>query len=265
ETFAPDTAGRKLRSRVRDYPGAEAGDPRARPTIRRGIPLWSGVALATLALLETAAIAVLLLRPAGSAPVTREPARASAPVTSPTHAVKADPTPVALIAPAPVVLAAPEAPSHTNASAAAAIERAAKNQRSGGVRLSSPIELKVVQGDHVLGSTADGPVVMPEGTYQLDLINAALGFRTRQTVTFRTGQISTVNVPIPHGRMSVNAQPWAEVSIDDKPVGETPLAHLDVAVGEHEVVFRHPQFGERRQNVIVRADGPTRVSVAFDR
>ena len=69
------------------------------------------------------------------------------------------------------------------------IAAAASNQRSGGVKLVTPIELKVLQGDKVLGSTADGPIVAPAGTYQLDLSNAALGFRTRMSVTFRAGQI----------------------------------------------------------------------------
>ena len=148
---------------------------------------------------------------------------------------------------------------------AALIERAATNQRSGGVRLSSPIELKVLQGNRVLGSSADGPVIMTEGTHQLELINPALGFRVYHSVTFRAGQIATVTIPVPKGRISINAQPWAEVWIDDRAVGDTPLANLDVPIGEHQVVFRHPQLGERRQTVVVRADVPSRVSATLDR
>jgi hypothetical protein len=147
---------------------------------------------------------------------------------------------------------------------ALAIERAASNQRSGGVRLSAPIELKVLQGDRVLGSSADGPIVMTAGTHQLELINPTLGFHTFQAVTFRAGQIATLAIQVPRGRISVNAEPWAQVWIDNRPVGDTPLANLDIAIGEHQIVFRHPQLGERRQNVIVRADAPARVSAAFE-
>jgi serine/threonine protein kinase len=148
---------------------------------------------------------------------------------------------------------------------ASAIERAGNNQRSGGVRLSAPIELKVLQGERVIGSSADGPVVMTAGTHVLDLINPALGFRARQAVTFRAGQIITLPIPIPTGRISINAQPWAEVWIDDRPMGDTPLANVDVPLGERQIVYRHPQLGERRQSVIVRADTPARVSVDLDR
>jgi len=39
------------------------------------------------------------------------------------------------------------------------------------------------------------------------------------------------------------------------------LANLRLPIGEHEVVFRNPQFGERRQTFLVTASEPTRVSV----
>lgn len=84
-------------------------------------------------------------------------------------------------------------------------------------------------------------------------------------MTFRAGQITNVDVTIPPGRVSINAQPWAEVFIDSRLVGETPLANLSVPVGEHEVLFRHPELGERRQRVTVRADAPARVSASFER
>ena len=148
---------------------------------------------------------------------------------------------------------------------ASVIAQAARNQRSGGVRLSAPIELKVLQGDRVLGSSADGPIVTTAGTHQLDFINPSLGFRASRPVTFRAGEITTLAVAVPPGRLSVNAEPWAEIWIDNRPMGETPLANLEIPIGEHEVIFRHPDLGERRQNVIVRADTVARVSTIFPR
>jgi hypothetical protein len=148
---------------------------------------------------------------------------------------------------------------------AASIAQVARNHRYGGVRLSAPIELKVVRGDHVLGSSAEGPIVTTAGTHDLELINSTLGFRTRRAVTFRAGEITTVAIPVPSGRISVNAAPWAEVWIDGRKAGETPLANLEIPIGEHELVFRHPDLGERRQRVVVRADTVARVSTRFDR
>jgi hypothetical protein len=37
-----------------------------------------------------------------------------------------------------------------------------------------------------------------------------------------------------------------------------------VAAGGHEIVFRHPQLGERREKAIVRADSATRVTVNLE-
>jgi hypothetical protein len=77
------------------------------------------------------------------------------------------------------------------------------------------------------------------------------------------GKTSSASIPVPNGSLSVNALPWADVAIDGSPAGTTPLGNLAIPVGTHEVVFRHPQFGERRQTVIVKAQVPTRVSVDF--
>jgi len=160
--------------------------------------------------------------------------------------------------------AAPPLPAE-DARALAALEDAGARQRSGGVRVSSPIELKVLEGDRVLGSTADGPIVTSAGTHQLDLMNTALGYRVHQSVTIRAGVLTPLTITPPMGRLSINADPWAQVLIDDKPIGDTPVANVSVSLGEHQVTFRHPQLGERRETVVVRADVPTRVSTSFQR
>lgn len=211
---------------------------------------WIAAALAAIALLEGGVITALLMRQPAPAVTAAAPAL-SAPAAEP-----AAPPVILAAAAAPVV---PAAAPQQNA-APDPIKAAASNQRSGGVRIAAPVELKVLQGDRVLGSSADGPIVATAGTYQLELINTALGINMRRQVTFLAGQITRVDVTLPSGRVSINAQPWAEVSIDGRPVGETPLANLSVAVGEHDVVFRHPQLGEQRQTVVVTLAAPARVS-----
>jgi len=41
----------------------------------------------------------------------------------------------------------------------------------------------------------------------------------------------------------------------------TPLGNIPVAVGSHEIVWRHPQIGERRRTVNVGARTPVRLSM----
>jgi hypothetical protein len=141
---------------------------------------------------------------------------------------------------------------------------AARDTR-GGLRLSSPIELQVLEGERVLGSSADGPIVTTAGKHELDFLNTALGFRSHQVVDIKAGQIVPMKITPPDGRISVNAMPWAQVSINGNPVGETPLANVPLAVGEYEITFRHPQLGEQTQKVIVKSNALTRASATFSR
>jgi hypothetical protein len=219
---------------------------------------WIAAALAAVALAEGVVIVALLMR----TPTTSPSAATTAPPPAAVQTQAAAP-PVA----SPPTVADDKVPAAEAAriDSGDAIRRAAGNQRSGGVRLVTPIELKVLEGDRVLGSTADGPIIATAGTHQLELLNAGLGVRIRQAVTFRPGEIGAVNVAIPQGRASFNAQPWGEVLIDGRSVGETPLANVSVPLGEHEVVFRHPELGERRQTITVKADQPARVSTSFTR
>jgi len=240
--------------------------PPAAPSKRRttfkapSVSPWIAAALGLASLVEGGVIAALLMRqPASATPVT--PAAVTSPIPDRESRSAAAPPPAV-----PAVAAAvPEQKPVVLAAAIDPINAAASKQRSGGIKFQTPIELKVLQGDKVFGSTGDGPIIAPEGTYQVDLVNAALGVRMSRTLTFRAGQISNLSVTIPAGRLSVNAQPWAEVSLDGQAKGDTPLANLSVAVGEHEIVFRHPELGERRQTVVVRADQPARASVSFEK
>jgi hypothetical protein len=68
-------------------------------------------------------------------------------------------------------------------------------------------------------------------------------------------------VPTP----SANARPWADVFVDGTSVGQTPISNLAVPIGTHQVLFRHPQLGERRESVVVNVKGPNRVAADFSK
>jgi len=38
-----------------------------------------------------------------------------------------------------------------------------------------------------------------------------------------------------------------------------------VPIGTHQVLFRHPQLGERRESVVVNVKGPNRVAADFSK
>jgi hypothetical protein len=260
---------------VRPWAGQKPG------SFREQFVMWAAVALAAIAVGEAIAITRLIMRPptvvlTDSSIIVESPHAGDTvmvdgkPVGSTPLKVRVNPKTQAirLIAappPVPVVDPAAAAAKAESDRTSAALNLAAARQRSGGVQIKTPINLTVLEGDRVLGSTADGPIVASAGSHQLDLVNTALGFRVRQNVTIRAGVIAPLTITLPMGRLSINAQPWAQVLIDDNPVGETPLANVQVPIGDHQITFRHPQMGERRERVTVRADVPARISTTFQR
>jgi serine/threonine-protein kinase len=79
------------------------------------------------------------------------------------------------------------------------------------------------------------------------------------------GKTTTLNVALPKQKLAVNAVPWAEVTLDQQRVGETPLGAVDVTIGPHVLVFHHPDLGDKTVRVMVRADEAARVSVDMRR
>jgi hypothetical protein len=133
---------------------------------------------------------------------------------------------------------------------------------SGGwLTVHTPIEMEILQDGRILGSTRMERLMLPVGSHRIEFANASLEVSLTRTVQIAAGKTMSLAIPLPSGRLSVNAVPWAEVSIDGVAVGTTPLGELTVPIGAHELVFRHPQLGERRQNVTVKAQTPTRTGI----
>ena len=129
------------------------------------------------------------------------------------------------------------------------------------VNVAAPIDVQIFENGRLIGTSADGPLRLPAGTHKLELVNESLGYRGEQAVTVRAGEMARLRPSIPSGVLHVNAQPWANVWVDGEPVGETPLANVNVSVGRHEIRFRHPSFGEQVRQVVVSTTEPARVSV----
>ena len=103
--------------------------------------------------------------------------------------------------------------------------------------------------------------MLAAGRHDIELSNDTLGYHAKRAIVVPAGKVAPVTVELPQGVVNLNASPWAEVFIDGRRVGETPIGNLPVTIGPHEVVFRHPQLGEKRQAVSVTLNAPVRVSV----
>jgi hypothetical protein len=145
------------------------------------------------------------------------------------------------------------------------VSTSTNNAASGGVKISSPIDVTVFEGEQQLGSSEGEPIVVPPGRHEFDFVNEALGYRAHRVVEITAGDIRPLLLSPAKGSINITASPWAEVWIDGHSVGGTPLEHLSVPIGEHEIMFRHPRFGEWRTRAIVRADTPAQVSANLRR
>jgi hypothetical protein len=134
----------------------------------------------------------------------------------------------------------------------------------GWVVFESPLDVQVFENGRRLGSGLDR-IMVPAGTHTLELVNDQYRYRTTASVDVTAGETTHTRIDVPLGRISVNATPWAEVLIDGRSAGTTPLAYINVPIGLHEIVWRHPQFGERREVVSVTAEQPVRIGMDFNR
>ena len=136
--------------------------------------------------------------------------------------------------------------------------------RTGLVRVSAPIELDIFENGKLIGGTGT-MLEFSSGRHELEAINSALQFRTALSVIANPGQPLVASVQLPNGSVSLNAVPWASVAIDGQEVGVTPLANVAVPIGSHEIIWRHPEFGERRRQLTVPFQKPVRASIDFTR
>lgn len=133
----------------------------------------------------------------------------------------------------------------------------------GWLTIAAPFEVQVLERDELIGAggTAKTKIMLAEGRHDVVLTNANFGYQESRRIDVGSGKVTTITVVPPNAPLNVNARPWADVLIDGKEVGQTPISNVRVPIGAHQVLFRHPQFGERRQNIVVTAKGPNRLSV----
>jgi hypothetical protein len=132
---------------------------------------------------------------------------------------------------------------------------------SGFVAISIPFVVDVAEKGKALG-TSENPILLSPGRHELRLGNADLGYRVTQTVEVQSGETTRLELD-PKAIVNINAAPWAEVFVDGTRVGETPLASVAIRLGVREIVFRNPQFPDKKQTITVTASAPPSISVDF--
>jgi hypothetical protein len=132
---------------------------------------------------------------------------------------------------------------------------------SGWLSVSSPVQMELYERGRLLGNSGIDRIMLETGRHEIEVVNETLGFRVTRTVHVTPARVSPMVIELPKGVISLNAVPWATVSIDGEHVGDTPIGNLSLPIGWHEVVFRNPQLGEQRRAVAVTLHAPARLSI----
>ena len=136
---------------------------------------------------------------------------------------------------------------------------------AGWLAVSAPFDVQIMEGTDVIGSGGASKVMLAAGRHEVLLVNRTLEYQETRKIDITPGKVTSVSVEPPRAMLSANARPWADVWVDGTSVGQTPISNLAVAIGTHQVLFRHPQLGERRESVVVNAKGPNRVAADFSK
>jgi hypothetical protein len=132
---------------------------------------------------------------------------------------------------------------------------------SGWIAVTAPADVQVFENARLIGTSESDRLMVSAGRHDIEVVNEALGYRTARTVQVVPGKVTPVKIDFPKGTIALNAAPWAEVWVDGEKVGETPIGNLSLAIGSHEIVFRHPDLGEQRHAATVTLNSPARLSV----
>jgi len=202
---------------------------------------------------------VVLGRPASTRRAERpapqaEPAPAS-PVKAPE--ITADVTSRRQPAPRTPQAAAPAPPPAASAAPQAGLSGSAM------LTVFSRIPLDIHLDGKRIGTTDDGQLLVPPGAHRFELVSRRYNYRGEVSLSLQAGQMMTHTVSLPSGLLRVRGAAGTEVWVEGEHVGALPLADVSVPIGTREVVFRHPQQGERRQMIEVGAGAPAEVTATF--
>jgi hypothetical protein len=199
--------------------------------------------------------------PAVATPRPEAPVAAAAPEV-PAGTTGCEPAPLSPTSPvAPPAISPSPATAKATPPVAPATAAASPQGLAGMLTVNAPVPLRVFLKGRLVGTTEAESTMLPQGTHELEFVNEGVGFRARRTVSIKAGATSTVKLDAPPGTLHINAVPWAEVWIDGERIGETPIGNLPVRIGNREIVFRHPDLGERRTTALVTLKEPVRISM----
>jgi hypothetical protein len=105
----------------------------------------------------------------------------------------------------------------------------------GWVSIVAPVDLIISEGTRSLRLDDRSQVMLPPGPHELLFENRALGYQETRHVDVRPGETTQLSIAPPRSKATFTSTAPAEVWLDGKSVGQTPLIDLPVEIGTHHV------------------------------
>lgn len=128
--------------------------------------------------------------------------------------------------------------------------------------LRTNIPVKIYIDNKFYGYNPLNNIILISGFHDLRLVNEEYMVDDKRQIYIESGASLEQELTLGHfGTISINAIPWAEVYIDEKYIGQTPIANLRLTVGTHEIRFINPKYPVKRRNVEIMEGVNTNISV----
>ncbi|MBN2694256.1 serine/threonine protein kinase [bacterium] len=96
------------------------------------------------------------------------------------------------------------------------------------------------------------------GTYTVSIKSKSLMLNYSKTVRVSSGKTTTEELNPGKGKIAISVKPWANVFINDKKIGTTPIAPQTVFEGEYSIRLENPKGSPITKTVSVK-DGETKL------
>ena len=228
--------------------GARAADP-SRTEVVHTRPLPATAARRRVA--GVALVAGLAVAVAAAFLARRSPEPAPEPVAPPSAAVPS--VPAASLSPLPYTLVTP-APAETPSPRVA--EPSAAPVRASPAVATAPPPTPIGAPSPVASASPSAPAVVAVGP------SVALPSSPEAPPTPSLPAPSPIVSATPfQGWLKVLAKPWADVTVDGRVAGQTPLAAIALPPGSHSVILTHPQYEPFTRRVEIRAGETTTIQL----
>jgi serine/threonine protein kinase len=105
---------------------------------------------------------------------------------------------------------------------------------------------------------ADGALHLPSGHHRVTVSSTLLAYPRTLEVDLRPRESATRAIARGRGTLRVAVSPWAEVTVDGRVLGVTPLAPVDLGEGAHQIALKNGDLGVvAKRRVIVSPNKET--------